>query len=163
MFDFKQSFRLSFECKNDWQNKGVSCSRTKRSPKCSLRSWDHRMWSASWKPVLVSEARRELWWCLWPSPGPLTTWCHVSVAPVSREELLAVSPSRGETKITLYFCHSSVTSMINVESYVAQPDEWKKGLMFRTFWRQLTDEMTHVMSVISGELLDFVSLVQGKY
>ena len=27
----------------------------------------------------------------------------------------------------------------------------------------MTDELTHVMSVIRGELLDFVSLVRGKY
>ena len=35
--------------------------------------------------------------------------------------------------------------------------------MFISFGRTLTNEMTHVMSKISRELLDFVSLEQGKY
>ena len=115
-----QTTRLSFEWK--WLAKQRGQLLTKRSPKSSLRSWVHRMWSASWKPVLVSEAWRELWWCLWPSPG--SQWPPHITYQCSRclwryyWQFLPVAVRL----ITLYFCHSSVTLMINVESYVTQPD-----------------------------------------
>ena len=118
-------------------------------------------------PFQWSEVRHgRMWWCCqWPPPAP-RAWPshHVWVPPMSRRpsyywHFLPVAVRL----ITLYFCQSSVTWMINVEFYVTQADKSSKGLMFTSFGRTLTNEMTHVMSKISRELLDFVSLEQGKY
>ena len=115
------------------------------------------MWSQAWQDVMMLSVTT-------PGPQGLTISYHDWVPPMSRRpsyywHFLPVAVRL----ITLYFCQSSVTSMINVEFYVTQADKWSKGLMFISFGRTLTNEMTHVMSKISRELLDFVSLEQGKY
>ena len=128
-----------------------------------------RKCSAPWKPVLSIDVKSGVAGCDVVSDHPrrppgLTISYHVWVPPMSRRpsyywHFLPVAVRL----ITLYFCQSSVTSMINVEFYVTQADKSSKGLMFTSFGRTLTNEMTHVMSKISRELLDFVSLEQGKY
>ena len=171
MFDFKQSFRLSFI----WMK---MISETKRSvghetflPKWFMILKVAALAGNDWRRESQSVRRGRMWWCeeascQWPPPGPwaLTISYHVWVPPMSRRpsyywQFLPVAVRL----ITLYFCQSSVTSMINVEFYVTQADKWSKGLMFTSFGRTLTNGMTHVMSKISRELLDFVSLEQGKY